>query len=413
MTMPTRTSRVKLWLAAVAILASPPLEAQAPKSVALTVKETTGIRRYRYPVGVRVPFPKAALSSADNARLTLNGTEVPGQFTSESQWPDGSVQWLAVDLNAEIGPNEEQKYHLEYGADVKSGPPSKGLLVTENTDSIQVGNVRFSRTASPLLVSVKYRNEVLRAPGTGFAVMDSGGKLLDLKSDEPVKLDILKRGPIYVALRYSGRLTLDAGWSVPFVVTAEMPNSKAWIKVTAQVDDPGKRLKGIVYQMPLSLGPFPWVWDFGTDRWTYGSLRKSSDSMILTESVKTPESSDWQIKFGSKGQEESYETAPKGHSARLVRWGHIQDSKDVIAFGVDANPSLPGKYEFALDGEGRGAIQFTPATPAAQQRLTVYHHFVSTPVQIGAVTSASAMLSPLVATCDPRQFVISGVRQSK
>jgi hypothetical protein len=411
--MPNMTLRVKLGLVAVALLVAPFLDAQTPKNVALTVKETTGIRRYRYPVGVRVPFPKGALSSVDNARLTLNGAEVPGQFTSESVWPDGSVQWLAVDLNAEIGPNEEQKYQLEYGADVKSGPPSRGLLVTENADSIQVGNVRFSRTASPLLVSVKYRGEVLRAPGTGFAVMDSAGKLLDLKSAEPVKLDILKRGPIYVALRYSGRLTLDAGASVPFVVTAEMPNSKAWVKVTAQVDDPGKRLKGIVYQMPFTFGAFPWVWDFGTDRWTYGSLRNASDSMILTETVKTPDSSDWQIKFGPKGQEQSYETAPKGRTSRLVRWGHIQDSKDVIAFGVDANPSLPGQYEFALDGEGHGSIRFTSAAPAAQQRLAVYHHFVSTPVQIGAVTSASAMLSPLVATCDPKQFVISGMRQSK
>jgi hypothetical protein len=407
------TLRVKIGLVAVALLVTPFLEAQTAKSVALTVKETTGIRRYRYPVGVRVPFAKGALSSADNARLTLNGAEVPGQFTSENLWPDGSVQWLGVDLNAEIGPNEEQKYQLEYGVDVKSGPPSRGLLVTENADSIQVGNVRFGRTGSPLLVSVKYRNEVLRAPGTGFVVVDGAGKLLDLKSTEPVKLEILKRGPIYVALRYSGRLALDQGSSVPFVFTAEMPNSKAWVKVTAQVDDPGKKLKGILYQMPISLGAFPWVWDFGTDRWTYGSLRNASDSMILTETVKTPESSDWQIKFGPKGQEQSYETAPKGRSSRLVRWGHIQDSKDVIAFGVDPNPSLPGQYEFALDGEGHGSIRFTSAAPAAQQRLTVYHHFVSTPVQIGAATSASAMLSPLVATCDPKQFVISGVRQSK
>jgi len=109
MTMPTMTLRVKLGLVAVALLVTPFLEAQTPKSVALTVKETTGIRRYRYPVGVRVPFPKGALSSADNARLTLNGAEVPGQFTSEILWPDGSLQWLAVELNAEIGPNEEQK----------------------------------------------------------------------------------------------------------------------------------------------------------------------------------------------------------------------------------------------------------------------------------------------------------------
>ena len=97
----------------------------------------------------------------------------------------------------------------------------------------------------------------------------------------------------------------------------------------------------------------------------------------------------------------------------MVKWGHIQDSKEVIAFGVDANPNMPGQYEFALDGEGRGSIRFSEATPAPQHRLIVYHHFVSTPVQIGAATSASAMLSPLIATCDPKQFVISGVARPR
>jgi hypothetical protein len=399
---------MKLLLMSAAILASSILQAQTSKTVELTVKETTGIRRFRFPVGVRVPFPKGALPSNAHAKLTLSGAEVPAQFTTENTWPDGSVQWLAVDLNAEIGPNEEQKYQLEYGAAVTPGPPSQGLSVTETADGVQVGKVRFGRTGWPLLVSVKYRNEVLRPPGTGFAVLDSAGKMIDVKSAEPVKSEILKRGPVYVALRYSGRLTLDGGYNAPFVITAEMPNSKAWVKVAAEIEDPGKRLKGISYQMPLSLGPLPWVWDLGTDRWTYGSLRKPSESMIFNETLRNPQTIDWQVKVGPKGQEQSYETSPKGRGS-LVRWAHIQDGKEVVAFGVDANPSLPGEYQFALDGEGGGSIRFTSAVPTTQHRLTVYHHFVSTPVQIGAVTSASAMLSPLVAECDPKQFAISGV----
>ena len=390
---------VKLCLVVLAgLAASSALEAQAPKSVALSVKEATGIRRFGYPVGVRVPFPEGALSSVANARLMRNGTEVPAQYTGEGQWPDGSAQWLAVDFNASIGPNEEQRYQLEYGVDVKPGPPPRGLSVTEDGDTIQVGDVRFSKTGAPLVLSVKYRNEVLGTPGTGFVVVDAAGNLLDLKSVEPVKLDVLKRGPVYVTLRYAGRLTVDSSYSAPFVVTVEMPNSKSWIKVTAKVDDPGKRLREILYQTPFSFGPLPWTWDLGTDRWTYGVLRNASDSVILTETVKTPETVDWQVRSGPKGQEQPYEVAPSGRASSLVRWGHIQDGKEVVAFAVDGNPSLPGRYQFALDGEGRAAIRFAPAVPATRHQLVVYQHFVASPVQIGAATSPSAMLTPLVAT---------------
>jgi len=77
--------------------------------------------------------------------------------------------------------------------------------------------------------------------GSSFAITDAAGKLFDLKSAEPPKLEILKRGPLYVVLRYTGRLALDTSYSAPFVVTVEMPNSKSWIRVTAKVDDPGKR----------------------------------------------------------------------------------------------------------------------------------------------------------------------------
>jgi hypothetical protein len=372
--------------------------AQAPNSVALSLKETSGIRRYSYPVGVRVPFPQGALASQANARLVRDGGEVSAQFTGEAAWPDGSVQWLAVNFNASIGPNESQAYQLEYGPDVRSVPPARGLKITEDADSIQVGSVRFGRSGAPLVVSVKYRSEDLAKGGSIFAVSDAAGRWIRLESAEPTKLEILKRGPLYVVLRYTGRVAVDTRYSVPFVITVEMPDSKSWIKVTAKVEDPGKRLREISYRTALALGPFPWVWDFGTERWTYGSLRDSTDSVILNETMKAPGGVEWQVSSGPKGKEQSYEVSGVGRRSPMVRWGHIQDGKEVVAFAVDANPALPGKYRYSLDGEGNISIGFAASTQATQHELTVYEHFVNSPVQIGAATSPSSMLSPLLAT---------------
>ncbi len=383
----------KLCLGAVLSALALALAAQASNSVALSVKETAGIRRYSYPVGVRVPFPQGALASSANTRLLLNGSEVSAQYTGEGKWPDGSIQWLSINFNATIGPNESQTYQLEYGHDVRPASPARGLTITEDGDVVQVGDVRFSKSGAPLLLSVTYRNEDLAKTGSSFAITDTADKLFELKSAETPKFEILKPGPLYVVLRYTGRLAIDAGYSAPFVITVEMPNSKSWIKVTAKVDDPGKRLREIWYRTALSLGPLPWVWDFGTERWTYGSIRARSDSVVLTETTKAPGTVDWQASSGPGGKERAYEI---GRGSPMVRWGHIQDGKEAVAFAVDQNPRLPGTYRFSLDGEGRMAIGFTASTPVIQHELTVYEHFVTPPVQIGAVTSPASMLSPLV-----------------
>ena len=85
-------------------------------------------------------------------------------------------------------------------------------------------------------------------------------------------------------------------------------------------------------------------------------------------------------------------------------------TEETIAFAVDGNPDLPGRYQFSLDGEGGTSIRFTASTPGTPHELTVYEHFVSPPVQIGAITSPTSMLSPLVATCDAKQFLLSRIQ---
>ncbi|MBI3494117.1 MAG: hypothetical protein HY047_20415 [Acidobacteria bacterium] len=387
-----------------AALASVGIDGQTRATVGLRsirIRETAGIRRSAYPVNARVPIRKGTLHDASHARLLVNNAEAPAQFSVDAIWPDGSVQSLAVDFNISVGPGDETMAQLEYGDEVKAETVTRGLTVTETPDAIQVGNVRFGRTLAPLLLSVKYRLEDIGQGLNGFALLDSTGASHDARDVESLKVEVLKRGPLYVVLKYSGRVAVGGDARVPFTLTAEMPNSKTWVKVTTTIDDPGKRVRELSFHTPLAFSAFPRTWDFGTGSWSYGLLRSASEITTLTQIANPPKSSSvpsWQIRTGAKGQEQVVERSSGLRPAMAEGWGHIQDAKEAVAFAIGAFGAQAGTYAMTLDGDGHASYRVAPARPQTRVSLTVYQHFVATPVPVGAVTSPIAMLHPLIAT---------------
>ena len=398
--------KLKLCIVALLVcLASPGgASAQTAETANIHVKETAGIRRSGYPVSARVPLAKGTLIDPAHAKLMLNDREIPIQPSAESRWPDQSVQWLAVDFNATIGPLEQQTYRLEYGNEVKTAAAGRGLNVMETAESVQVGNVRFNKKGAPLVLSVHYRQEDIGSGENGFAVTDMSGTAHDLLAAEASKVEVVKAGPFLVAVRYSGKATIDGNYSVPFSITAEMPNSKTWVKYSVTVDDPSKRLREVAFNTPLAFGPFPWLWDFGTGSWSYGSFRNPTDSVILTQT-----GSGWEIKSGAKGQETSYEVAAGNRPKIAEGWGHFQDGKEVVAFGFDQFGRLPGSYTVRFDGQGQASFRYAPTASQNHYELTIYQHYVASPTPIGAVTSPVSMLNGLSATCDPEQYRKAGL----
>jgi PcRGLX-like N-terminal RIFT barrel domain len=380
----------------------------APSSIPLHVSEVGGIRRTQFPVTARIPFPRSGLRDPANVKLLSNQTEVPQQASVEARWPDGSVQWLSLDLNVTIGPNESQTYSLQYGEGVKSEAAVRGLAVTEDTDAIQIGNIRFNKSGSPLVASVKYRDDAIGTGANGLTVKDASGTVHDLSTAENVKAEIVKRGPLVVAVKYSGAIRLEKDARAPFSLIVEMPNSKSWVKFQASVDDPTRAIRDVAINLPLALGPFPWVWDFGTTRWTYGSMRAVTDSAIMSDTVPATGIGTWTVSSGPKGRELATETSGPD-IATFGGWGHVQGAKEVVAYAIEGIKTRRGTYRIAIDGTGQTTFQLSPPEPQAKHDLTVYAHFVSTPVQIGAATSPAAILSPLFATCEREQYVKSGV----
>lgn len=51
------------------------------------------------------------------------------------------MQWLKLDFNINLAPPATEMLTVEYGPDVRSASPSKGLTITETGAAIQVGPV--------------------------------------------------------------------------------------------------------------------------------------------------------------------------------------------------------------------------------------------------------------------------------
>ena len=397
-----------LYVVLVSLSAASAVAQGVPASIPVHVSEVGGIRRTQFPVTARIPFPRGVLRDSASVKLLSNQTEVPEQATVESHWPDGSIQWLALDLNVTIGPNESQTGTLQYGDGVKAEAAPRGLSVVEEADAIQVGNIRFNKSGSPLLASVRYRDEAISTGVNGLSVREASGTLRDVTTAENVKAEIVKRGPLVVAVKYTGSLRLEKDARAPFSLTVEMPNSKSWVKLEASVDDPTLAIRDLAINLPLALGPFPWVWDFGTTRWTYGSMRAATDSVIMNDTVGATGTGEWTVSSGPKGRELASETSG-ADGATFGGWGHVQGAKEVVAYAIEGAKTRRGTYRIAIDGTGQATFQLSSPAPQANHELTVYVHFVSTPVQIGAATSPAAILSPLLATCERDQYVRSGV----
>jgi hypothetical protein len=365
---------------------------QTRQAVPIRLRETAGIRRSAYPVNTRVPFEQGRFRDVTHARLMINGAEAPVQLTIESAWPDGSAKQLDVDFNASLGAGEETTAQLEYGDDVNATATARGLSVTEETDAIQVGSVRFGKSLAPLLLSVKYRQEDIGPGLNGFSLIDAAGAPHGAKDIDASKVEILRRGPLYVVVKYSGRVSVGAARAA-FTVLAEMPNSKTWVKVTTTIDDPDRGVRELSFHTPLALTTFPKTWDFGTGSWSYGFFRAAPEVASLTQTIGA--ASSWQIRSGAKGQDVIAERASGSRPAVAEGWGHLQDAKEAIAFAIGGFGGQPGTYTMSLDGDGQASYRFAPAQPQTQLSLTVYQHFVATPVPVGAVTSPVAMMHPL------------------
>ena len=169
-----------------------------------------------WPVSVGIPFPKGALADAGHIRLLGKGrTELPLQAGELARWEDGTVRWALLDFL----PEGEDDYAIEYGREVRPGPPEAPLSIEESAAAISVttGPIRVEFPTKgyrlPGVVSIRqpdggYRRVSPRGSSPAVTLIDESGTRYTAAKPDAVVLE--ESGPNRACIRVD--LTHRAGW---------------------------------------------------------------------------------------------------------------------------------------------------------------------------------------------------------
>jgi hypothetical protein len=228
----------------------------------------------------------------------------------------------------------------------------------------------------------------------------------------------LKTEPIRVVLEQRGEYGSE-GSSLPFRTTMEFPNTKSWIRLAHEIEDPRGELSEIVLRMPFALATEPRLFDFGVGSWLYGALKPGQAAILTQRVAAAPDgATDWNVTLGSGTTAPPYAAgSPADAMTRAEGWAHLMDAQKVIALGV-ADFLTPGVNSIRLDHDGDCEIRWRPEAGGApgsgrRHRVEAYFHFIPFPPQLTAATSPPAMLAPLAARCAPDYYPAVGVDAPK
>lgn len=199
--------------------------------VPLSVRESTSVARWAWPVSSGVPLPPRSLADPQRCRvLDASGNPIPAQFTPLAYYPDGVfVKWLLVDFLTNTQPYETASYTLVCNVDpllveetvrIKAAEAPSGdlpmlgevsLPVEVDTGPLQVtlGRDGFAPFAEVMVNGMYMADADGRA--CGFEVTDGDGITYSSALCPPDQVLVEDSGPIRATLCIKGKLASETG----------------------------------------------------------------------------------------------------------------------------------------------------------------------------------------------------------
>ncbi len=395
-----------------------PLFAQegAAGRVEFRLRETAGLRRFGYPVHATLPLPESP--PGRKYRLLRDGREVAAQFReiakpTRGNGSGGTGLEVALDFTTSPGPFESENYVVEYGKDIQPGPEPRQGLVPEHGDGVfRIAN--GSQIAYTIPDDLKGLVTSIKTPGEDYLTPHSRGLFLverTTHSKTPLKLArrgddeiarVTRQGPIAVGLRFDGIVSLSDGQALPTTVDLDFVHSKSWIETTWSINDPEDRIEGLGVDLEMNIDRLPALVDCGAGSTVYSHLRKNEVLTLLGRpaGAATPDIPRWVIEQGQNEARTEFARAA-ANAPPPEGWIHLMDHARCSALAV-ADFANAWVDRFRVESSGRMEFErryeTAPASPKSTRHKTLkfWLHVVPMPVQIGAVTSPQAMLSPLI-----------------
>jgi hypothetical protein len=386
------------------------LAASRVQSSTLTfrLEEKAGLRRFGYPVYTTLPPG----TPTDHAfRLSRDdGRAIPAQFRIVRGRDGESV--VALDYTSNIAPSARESYvvsHEPKGAAVAEPKGRQSVERSEGLITVGRSSIRFEMADNLrgfLRAVVNDRLSYLREGGAGLVLVDKSGRrstLGETNEDKgTTRGSVIREGPFAVAVHYECQTALAGLGVVSSEVTMTFPSSKSWVEASWSVEDPNGWVAGMGLALNISTDASPTLVDFGADSTVYSTL-KTTERMELSARSRSDVDPNterrWEIRRGGSDTLEPFARAMGSPPRPAEGWAHIMDKTRCTAAAMaDFGREHSDRIEVQGDG-GLGlwrnfAVGDTPRG-GGRKTLKLWLHFVSMPVQLGAVTSPQAMLNPL------------------
>lgn len=377
------------------------------ETLKIEVRETAGIRRFGYPVAVKLP--DVSLGDAKpQLRLRESGQPVTAQFRQEEAESGAGAWWLDFSLN--MTPNEVRMLTLEYGPDIAADKEPHGLELKPTADAFEIRNgsqltwTTGRNLFEPLKSVAAGDLNYLRSEGVRLSLEGPAGR--DPSGGAMARPRVIRSGPLAVAIRYEHAPSSGPLAGVHSIADLTFPVSKSWVQVDWQIDDPRQTVRSvraeIAQQLAAPTDDEPTLADFGAASLVYMSLTPG-DRGALQAAAKAadpngPMQSSWQVLRGEKDRLQPFVVQPAGRGpAEAEGWAHIMDRQRCLALGVEEfGDADADSIEIAAEGDVTLARQFGSGGQARlAKRLRFWLHFVGFPPHVTAATSPQSMLSPL------------------
>jgi hypothetical protein len=400
------------------------LPLSAGEVLPLQVQEPAGIRRFGYPVAVRLQLP-ATVARTTAFRLLDGDKPLAAQFRPESDGTAGAGAdrwWL--DFNVDLLPYESRRYRVEYGNDVPAArEPRSGLALTEVEGVFPVANAPYlcwtiPRDLQGLLRSVVAgAAEQVKPDSPGLVLHGKDGTRYRLtgekRAGKETAAHVVRQGRLAVALRFERRESGGPLADVESVVDLEFVASKSWVRVDWCVNDPRGTVGGLGTELHLNLDApspaQPTLVDFGATTMVYAKLGpkeraelRAGATVPAPSSPASASSYSWAVLRGPADALAPFVVGPKQKDAvsRPEGWAHVMDRRRCLALAVDGF-ARGTRDHIAVSAEGevsllRQLAEPGAAPPAGCKQLRFWLHFVQNPPHISAATSPQSMQTPLM-----------------
>lgn len=180
------------------------------------------------PATVSVPFAEGILFDLTGCRIIDKiGRVYPGQFRAVTLWPDGSVKWLLVHLQADLPGNDEADYYLDTTSDKE--PCATQMKVSDNVIDTGALRIGLSKTQDAIFEYIdtpqgRFKKEEI----TPFMIKDTKGKVYVAGAGEK-GWEVMEAGPVRAMVRTRGRHIAKDGTYFDYKITVYAYAGKPWI----------------------------------------------------------------------------------------------------------------------------------------------------------------------------------------